>query len=261
MKSNPRKESVQRTRKKSSPNSAPNIVRPWRRFVALGCSHGIYADPKAIDSVLRFIAGYNPHERIHLGDFTDMSAFMGGSDGEGDPVKPDLIAGLDFLEAMRATQILCGNHEARLWRDRRSHNELRVLAAETAIEAIETTALKLHAQLYQYTGIWQAYRLGNFIFTHGTIYNENSARDMAEIYGNVIFAHTHKASIQAARTYRQAIGISVGTLTKRGVMEYANTRRSTLAWSQGFVFGEYCETELHPQLHIHDGGDEWKLPL
>ena len=238
-----------------------NIVRNWKRFVALGCSHGIYGDPKALAAMERFVKGYKPTEVIHLGDFTDMSAFMGGSNGEGDPIKPDLLGGIEFLQRIKATRILCGNHEARLWRDRQSHNQLRAMAAETTIEAIEATALKLHAQLYPYTGIWQAVPLGNFVFTHGTIYNENSARDMAEIYGNVIFAHTHKASIQAARTFRQAIGISVGTLTKRGAMDYANTRRSTLAWSQGFTYGEYCETELHPKLHIHDGGDKWKLPL
>ena len=229
--------------------------------MAVGCSHGIYADPVALDAVLRFIDGYKPQERIHLGDFTDMSAFMGGANGEGDPIKPDLDGGVDFLNKMRATQILCGNHEARLWRDRRSHNQLRAMAAEASIEAIETTALKLHAQLYPYTGIFQACKLANFIFTHGTIYNENSCRDMAEIYGNVIFAHTHKASIQTGRTFRKSIGISVGTLTRRGAMEYANTRRSTLGWSQAFVFGEYCDTEMHPQLHVHDGGAQWKLPL
>lgn len=248
-------------KKKSPRSSAPNIVRPWRRVVAVGCSHGIYADPKAIDAVLRFIEAYKPHERIHLGDFTDMSPFMGGSDGEGDPIKPDLLGGIAFLEQMRATRVLCGNHEARLWRDRHSSNELRVLAAETAIEAIETAALKLHAQLYLYTGVFQAFMLSNYLFTHGTIYNENAARDMAETYGNVVFAHTHKASVQMGRTFRPSRGISVGTLTRRGAMEYANTRKSTLAWSQGFVYGEYCDTEMHPILHVHDGSDQWKLPL
>lgn len=44
-------------------------------------------------------------------------------------------------------------------------------------------------------------------------------------------------------------------------MEYANTRISTLAWSQGFVYGEYNELSLHPKLHIHDYSPEWKLPL
>jgi len=41
--------------------------------------------------------------------------------------------------------------------------------------------LKLHAQLIPYSGVWQVYPLANYTFTHGTIYNENSARDMAEM--------------------------------------------------------------------------------
>jgi predicted phosphodiesterase len=238
-----------------------NIVSPWRRFMAVGCSHGIYADPLAVEAVLRFREQYRPHEVIHLGDFTDMSAFMGGANGEGDKIKPDLMGGIEFLNNLQCTTVLCGNHEARLWRDRNSNNELRAMAAETSIEAIEAACLKLHANLIPYTGVWQAYKLANYTFTHGTIYNENSARDMAGVYGNVIFAHTHKASIQAGRTFTPSLGISVGTLTRRGAMEYANTRISTLAWSQGFVYGEYNELSLHPKLHIHDFSDTWKLPL
>jgi predicted phosphodiesterase len=237
-----------------------NIVQPWKRFMAVGCSHGIYADPLATEAVLRFREQYAPHEMIHLGDFTDMSPFMGGAGGDGDPIKPDLQGGVEFLTQLQATTILCGNHEARLWRDRLSHNQLKALAAETCIEAIEVTALKLHARLIPYIGVFQAFQLGDYKFTHGTIYNENSARDMAETYGNVIFAHTHKASIQAGRTFHPTRGISVGTLTRRGAMEYANTRKSTLAWSQGFVYGEYCDNSLQPTLHIHDGTDTWKLP-
>jgi hypothetical protein len=111
-----------------------------------------------------------------------------------------------------------------------------------------------------YTGVWQVYKLGNYTFTHGTIYNENSARDMAEMYGNVIFAHTHKTMQQVGRRIDSPIGISVGTLTRRGAMDYANTRRSTLGWSQGFVFGEYDDNSLHPTLHTHDNGEQWHLP-
>ena len=230
--------------------------------MAVGCSHGIYADPVALEAVLEFRDKYDPHEVIHLGDFTDMSAFMGGTDGHGDPIKPDLLGGLGFLERYRPTTVLCGNHEARLWRDMNSSNELRVNAAENAITAIETTCLKLQARLIPYTGVWQAYPLANYKFTHGTIYNENACRDMAGVYGNVIFAHTHKASQQAGRTYHPSMGISVGTLTRRGAMEYANTRISTLAWSQAFVYGEYNENALYPTLHIHDiSQPTWKLPL
>lgn len=238
-----------------------NLNKSYKRFLAIGCSHGIYADPKAVEAVLKFKKAYKPHKVIHLGDFVDMSPFMGSSDnGHGDPIKPDLIGGIEFLKQLEPTDVLAGNHEVRLWRDLHSSNQLKAFAAETAIEAIDATILKLHANFYPYNGIWQNMRLGNFIFTHGTIYNENSARDMAEIYGNVIFAHTHKPSLQTGRRFDQPIGISVGTLTKRGALEYANTRRATLAWGQGFVYGEYTDDKLFPTLFTHDYSEEWKLP-
>jgi hypothetical protein len=231
-----------------------------RRFMVVGCSHGIYADPKAVKAVLDFKKWFKPHTVGHLGDFTDMSAHMGGSSGEGDAIKPDLDGGLDFLKELGVNFVMEGNHEVRLRRDLRSSNQLRVRAAETSLEAIEATCLKLHALYVPYTGVWQVYKIANYTFTHGTIYNENSARDMAEMYGNVIFAHTHKPMQQIGRRIDSPVGMSVGTLTRRGAMDYANTRRSTLGWGQGFVYGEYNDNALYPSLHIHDNGEQWHLP-
>ena len=119
----------------------------------------------------------------------------------------------------------------------------------------------MNALLIPYTGVWQFYQLANYKFTHGTIYNETAARDMAEMYGNVIFAHTHKPTQAVGRRIDSPIGISVGTLTRRGAMDHANTRRSTLGWGQGFVYGEYNDNSLYPQLHSHDNGPEWHLPV
>jgi len=234
-------------------------ISNYKRFMAVGCSHGVYADTKALEAVLRFKDDFKPDTTIHLGDFTDMSPFMGSGSGDGDPIQADLDGGIEFLKRYEPNVVLCGNHEYRLWRDIHSRNEIKAFAAEKAVEEIETACLKLHAFLIPYTGVWQVFKLANYTFTHGTIYNENSARDMAEIYGNVIFAHTHKASQQVGRRIDAPLGISVGTLTKRGAMEYANTRRSTLAWSQGFVYGEYTDDKLYPTLYIHDGSEQWKI--
>lgn len=223
-------------------------INKWKKFMAVGCSHGNHADPEALQKVLDFKKEFKPDQVIHLGDFTDMSAFMGSANGNGEPVAPDLDGGIEFLKRLEPTVVLCGNHEARLWRDRLSHNALRVQAAESVIDEIEKCCFELRAKLIPYDGVWQVHKLGNFTFTHGTIYNENSCRDMAETYGNVIFAHTHKVSQQYGRRIDNPIGISVGTLTRKGAMEYANTRRSTLAWSQGLVYGEYIDTDLKPTI-------------
>ena len=227
--------------------------------MALGCSHGNFADPEAIAAVLKFKKDFKPHRVIHLGDFIDLSAFMGGTDGEGEKVRPDLDAGLEFLRQLEPTDVLAGNHEDRLWRDLRSRNELRVLAAETAIEEIQTTVLKLHAQFYPYSGVWQKMQIANYMFTHGTVYGENAPRDMAEMYGNVIFAHTHKTGQMTGRRIDCPQGISVGTLTRKGALDYAKNRRATLSWSQGIVYGEYNDTHLHPILHSQNPNSTWRL--
>ena len=120
-----------------------NIVRPWKKFIVVSCSHGLAADPIALDAVCKWIEIHRPTRRIHLGDFIDLSAFMGGAvDGVGDPLKPDIDSGLEFLKRMNATDIMAGNHEHRCWRDLYSHNQLRAEAARATIEQIETTALK-----------------------------------------------------------------------------------------------------------------------
>ena len=42
-----------------------NINKGWKRFMAVGCSHGMYADPKAIDGVLKFKERWKPHMTVH----------------------------------------------------------------------------------------------------------------------------------------------------------------------------------------------------
>ena len=237
------------------------ILTSWKRFMALGCSHGMYADPRAVDGILRFRDRFKPHEVIHLGDFTDLSAFM-SSGKDGDAVEPDVAGGLNFLHDLRPTVVLAGNHEARLWREVHSSDEVYAGYAMRLIKDIEEHCQKRKAKYFPYTGIWQNYKLANFTFTHGTIYNETAARDMAEMYGNVIFAHTHKVSRATGRRIDSPTGISVGTLTRRACLDYANTRRSTLGWGQGFVFGYYDENRLIPWVHEqpHDC-ETWILPV
>jgi hypothetical protein len=239
-----------------------NINKGWKRFMAVGCSHGIYADPNAIKGVLEFKERWKPHMTIHLGDFIDMSPFMSSARGKGDEIEPDIAGGLKFLTQLMPNIVMAGNHEVRLWREALSNDEVYSGYALRLISDIETHCKKNKALFVPYTGIWQCFKLGNYKFTHGTIYGETSARDMAEIYGNIIFAHTHKVSRMNGRRDDSPTGISVGTLTRRGAMEYANNRRSTFAWSQGMVFGYYNDDILIPWLHEQPHNQEkWILPL
>ncbi len=241
-----------------------NPVRNWKRILFVGCSHGAHLSENTEKAVLKFICNFKPQARVHLGDFIDLGAFrQGATDSEmGDGVQPDCEAGLSFLEKIKATHILCGNHEARVFRELNSKNAVRSFAAGKVVEAINDTAKRLRANPVPYTGVWQAIQFGNYKAMHGTMFSENATRDHAEAFGNVVHAHTHRASVAKGRRLDNPTGYCVGTLADIPCMDYAANRRSTLSWSSGLVWGEYCDTEAVLWLHEQPRGlTEWRLPV
>mgnify|MGYP006921339466 CR=1 FL=1 len=251
---------------------APAITRNWRRFIAVSCSHGTHADRTALDAVIRARSGFlRPgmgDEMVHLGDFTDTAAWMtANADGEGEAVDEDLSVGLQHLEELGVTTALGGNHEVRLWKALQSPNQLKVYAALKAIETVEGRIKAMGARFVKYKGVYSTVQFGDGLLTHGTIYNENAARDMAEMYAKngvrkVISGHTHRCAIGMGRRDDNPVGFNPGTLTREECMDYANTRRATLAWSQGFVWGEFCDNEMVAWLHVQPRhATEWKLPF
>jgi len=240
-----------------------NITRKWKKILAVGCSHGLHASPKALEAVLSFRRSYRPDACLHLGDFCDTSAFRSGLSNleEPQPIQPDVGGGLDFLEKLRPTVVLAGNHEARLWRLAKSPNAIVSHCATSVIAEMLDTCKKLKAEFIEYTGIHQGKMIGGFRYMHGVFYSENAVRDHAEAFGPVVHAHTHRAGVAKGRRSDNPTGYCVGTLTGRGAMEYSSGRRSTLSWSSGFVWGEYSGDQsvlwLHEQPH---NLDEWRLP-
>ena len=253
-----------------------NVTHKWKRGLVWSCSHAKYCDRQAFEAMLKFKQAWKPNYVACLGDFTDMTAFMSsakGLSGEGEPIEPDIDTGLTHLAEMRPTDVLMGNHEDRIYRIRNdSHsNAIVAYAANKAIDQIESTCKKLKARIHMYDGVFQLVKVeqSDIILTHGTIFNEMAARDMAEMYCNgttmrkVIFGHTHKVSIQPARTFNGAMGYNIGCLTKRNSLEYAKNRRATLSWTQAFCWFEYCNELGLSSIHITSRfpGEEWRLPI
>jgi hypothetical protein len=237
----------------------------WKRVLALGCSHGIYADPDAIAAVLKFKASFRPDYTIHLGDAIDCTAFMSSTvrDGSGDPIEPDVDGGLRFLRQLRPTHFLLGNHEHRLHRLIHSKHELVRFAAAQVLDGITDECRALKCKMIPYTGNSQELVIGNVRFMHGTVYSENATRDHAESYapwkGSVVHAHTHRAGMATGRRADSPLGFSVGTLTQRDALEYAKTRRATLSWSQAFVWG-YVSHKSSQLFLCQKQAKEWRLP-
>lgn len=238
--------------------------------MAVSCSHARYVDKEAWEAVLKFKNNFKPTTTIHCGDFVDLTSLMSGAKGasECEPLIPDIDTGLQHLRELRPQIVCCGNHESRAFRARSSPQAPVAYAAHKIVEAMDQTCQKLKARLVPYDGVFQMVDIADIGFCHGSIFNEMAARDYAEMVCNstrrkVVFGHTHKVSIQSARTINGGTGYNIGTLTQRGGMDYANTRRATLAWTQAFLWGEYCEELNQSSLHItqRNPGEQWRLPL
>jgi len=240
------------------------VVRRWKRILAVGCSHGHYAQPEAVDAVLRFRKDWKPATCVHLGDFTDMAAFMSSAKGttnEKEPIAPDVDGGIQFLKALRPTLVFAGNHEARLWRAANHQNAIVAECARHVIERIQTCCAILRAQFVEYRGIWEWRQIGGYKYMHGSFFNENATRDHAEAFGNCVHAHTHRAGVAKGRRCDNPTGYGVGTLTDIPCMDYANSRRATMSWSSGFVWGEYTDDQSVLWLHEQPQSvKEWRLP-
>ena len=241
-----------------------NITQKWKRFMAVGCSHGNLVDPKAADAVLRFRERWKPTTVAHLGDFVDMASFRSGSVGsldESEPIAPDIDAGLAFLSALRPTLVFNGNHEARLWRLQNHHNAIVSDCAGQIINQLRMATTRLKAEYVEDWGVRAWRRLGNYSLGHGYLYGESFLRDTAESHGNTIIAHAHRAGMATGRRSDAATAYCVGTLSDIPNMDYASARRSTLSWAAGFVWGEYTDTQTVCWLHIQpQGQSEWRLP-
>lgn len=237
----------------------------WKKWMAVGCSHGDQADPEALQAVLTFKERWKPDTTFHLGDFLDLAAFRSGAVRDSNDadhaasISNDLSAGVEFLHALRPNHILLGNHEARLHRLAASPNALAAHAATLTIQKIEETAKKLKATLTPYS-IRAQVRLGGTAFIHGHMFNVSAIRDHAETYGNVIMAHLHRVGIERARTIDGGTGYCVGMLA-RFDMDYAQGRRATLAWSQGFAYGHYKDDKITVNICERKINNPWILPL
>lgn len=244
-----------------------NIGQKYEKFLAVGCSHGgEYVDETAVDAVLTMRERFKPSIVTHLGDWADTAAWRAGAKGtsdESEPILPDIEGGLEFLEKLRPTHVLDGNHEDRIRRNLNHKNAIVAYAAQRINQHIDDRFKQIGCRRIPYDGVFQRLIIGNVTFTHGTIYNELAARDMAEMYGgNVVFAHTHRAQIGEGRTIKESTGYCVGTLTRRGCAEYSKARRATLGWRQGMVYGEIGKKDSAVWLLTRsEFQSEWRLPL
>jgi hypothetical protein len=136
-----------------------SLTRKWKRWMAISCTHGHLADPRATGAMLKFRRAYAPQTVLHLGDFVDMAALRAGARRDSDDpdhaesMADDLLAGLSFLRELEPTTTHFGNHEDRLCELAHSGSAVVSYAAGQVLGRIEDAAREMKANIVPYAGL------------------------------------------------------------------------------------------------------------
>lgn len=240
-------------------------LRKYKRFMAIGCSHGSFLDNKAFEAVLKFKRTYKPETRVHLGDVCDYAAFRSGATGTKDEaaaIGPDIIAGSRVIGEFQPTDVLIGNHDERVWKLSNHPNAIIAHAASCSrnefLTACQKAKVKRLVDHYDINRSW--IELGDTKVLHGFgMGGENALRDMAEHFGRCIVAHFHAPGMARARRSDHAVGYCVGTLADISKLEYALKRRATAKWGHAFAYGEYSDSECVVSIAEESPNGKWNV--
>lgn len=246
-----------------------NITRKWKRFLAVGCSHGHMADQALLRQVLTFKERFKPQLTIHLGDAIDLACLRTGAAGSADEAadpEGDLNDGLAFLSQLRPQVYLLGNHEARLRHLMESPKAIVSALACRVYQQIQDRAREIKCKVIDYNFQDGWYSFGDTLAGHGYMVNEMAVRDHAESictgsHNKVILAHLHRVTQAEGRNRAHPTGYCVGWLGDPKQAGYAAQRRASTSWSRGFAWGEFCDNETIIWLAKETKNGTFRLPV
>ena len=246
-----------------------NIIRKWKRFMAVGCTHGHLVDNALLKQVYAFQERYKPHTRIALGDHIDLACLRAGALGTADDAadpEGDLNDGLLFISRFQPQVYLLGNHEARLTTLMESPRAIVSALASRIYQQIvdRSEEIKCEVVPYSFQNGWRQF--GDALFGHGYMINEQAVRDHAESICSgtatkAVIAHLHRVTQAEGRNRAHPTGYCVGWLGDTEGLTYAKNRRATSSWSRGFAWGEYCDNETQIWLAKETKNNTFRLPL
>jgi hypothetical protein len=245
------------------------VIRKWKRWLAVSCSHGHLANPAALKAALEMKKRWKPDVTMHLGDFVDLSGLMGSARKDPDSperstsIREDFDAGLNFLRELGANWIFQGNHEHRLTALQYSPSAIVAHCCTSALSEIHNTCKDLRATYISYD-IEQGWRdLGGTAFGHGYMFNESSVRDHVEMLRKpVVFGHLHRVDRSAGRSIGAPVGWTIGCLADIGSMHYARRQRSVTRWQHGVAWGEYVDGGQGCTVQVLSPVEgQWRYPI
>lgn len=218
-----------------------------KRFTCITDTHGDLEHKPTTRALLEFCKTYKPEVRLHLGDAFDLRALRNGASDEekAEGVAADIEAGLTFLRAYRPTVFMFGNHDFRAV-ERATHCADGMLRehCRLLLDKIMDEFAAMGTKVYPYDMERGVHRWGGVNWLHGYHANMHAAAMAGRVYGPCFMGHVHTRQVVQIRRLGggEAVTLPCGMDIKRA--DYARRRLATLAWCNGFAWGEGDDDSL-----------------
>lgn len=215
-----------------------NIGGRWKTWAAGYDPHGIYQDKTACNAFFSFIKDYKPVHRISGGDVWDFKQLRKKADAyeKRDSMAQDVAMGQQWLETLKPTVALNGNHCQRLWDLAEQGEGVVQDYAKLGVKRIEDLFTKLRCRHYHYNKREGVHRMGSLKFIHGLVGGCTAARRTAQVYGSVVMGHGHSIQMQPIEGIEQRTGFMAGCLCKLE-LDYNRAQMGTLNQEHGWSYG------------------------
>lgn len=226
----------------------------WKTIVVIPDTHVPDHHVRALEGITEFIAGFQPDEVLHLGDFLDCKGparWSKGLAGEfADTLQDELDLGHKLLGNIREFHdgpfsYLEGNHEARI------RNYLTQYAPAVSglrgfrlaqLLGLDELEIDLRDQPYQFAPGWVA--------IHGLklgAYAGASAMKMVKVLGkNVVQGHSHRSGIISETTDKTRTGVEFGHISDIRKASYLPLGAAN--WQMSFGVLNVKGSHVHPEL-------------
>lgn len=172
----------------------------------------------------------------------------------------DVSEGSRWLDTLKPTVFLRGNHDERLWDLAIQSEGIVADYAKLCVERLEKQITKLRCKMYPYDKREGIYQMGALRFIHGYITGVTAARRTAMIYGNVVCGHGHGIQSATVEAVEPRAGFMCGCLCQTS-FAYNRAQAGTLNQENGWAYGvtnERTGSFLYWQARRID--NKWILP-
>jgi len=237
-------------------------VSAWLKLMAVSDTHGDMIDKAAAKIALQFKEDFKPDEIIHMGDGFDFRAIRRGADNDEKvhSMQEDVFAGKEFLEELRPTWFLRGNHDERLWDLRDCHNAVVRDYACMCVKDLEQFFKKLKIKTKPYDKRAGVLKFGHLKLIHGYHAGQYACKAHGERYGSCWHGHTHAIDSFALPRLERTVARSIGCLCKLDY-QYNRAFTASLRHAHGFAYAlVHKKTGVFHSFQAEKVGGRWILP-